>query len=336
MTKNRNLKSTLIAATAALSLGLVVCIVLAVRTGATSVTYHEMLSAVISGKSTAASSIIFDIRFPRVLLAAVVGAILASGGASLQGLLGNPLAEPYTVGVSSGCVLGASLAFAFGWDQSLGPWIIPFAAFVTGLAAVAIVFVMSRRSQKMDVNTFLLSGIIVGAFFWSVTIFVLTASSDDLARIFRWFVGSFETDAPWDYFWRVLKIAVVMIGGLLYFARDLNAFAMGEESARQLGVEPERLKGWIIGLVALGTAASVAAAGVIGFVGLIVPHAMRRVFGSDHRLLIVSSALSGACLLVLADALARGLAPPREIPVGVITAVIGAPVFLIIMSRGRR
>lgn len=131
------------------------------------------------------------------------------------------------------------------------------------------------------------------------------------------------------------RVALVTLAGLLWFARDLNAYALGEEPARHLGVDPEKLKAWVIGLVTLGTAACVSAAGVIGFVGLIVPHGMRRLFGADHRLLLVTSMLAGACLMVLADALARGLVPPREIPVGVITAALGAPVFLYILSRGR-
>ncbi len=326
-----------------LLVALFVCIAIALRVGAVGIGYGEILREigqslwnVLTRHHDDSTSIIFDLRLPRILLAAFTGAVLAAGGAALQGLLGNPLAEPYTVGVSSGCVLGASMAVVLGWDSSGAGWIIPLCAFGTGVVAVALVFAFARRAGRVDVNTFLLSGIIVGALFWAITTFLLTARTDDLGRVFIWFAGSFETPSPWGYLAMVDRAAVVTLGGLYWFSRDLNAYALGEETARQLGVEPERLKAWVIGLVTFGTAVTVASAGVIGFVGLLVPHAMRRVLGADHRMLLVTSALGGACLLVLADALARGLAPPREIPVGVITAAVGAPVFLYILTRGSR
>jgi len=322
-----------------LGAALLLSAVIALWTGAVGLSPGQVLSEIrahLFGDVTGAgASIIWDIRLPRVLLAAVVGAVLAAGGAALQGLLGNPLAEPYTVGVSSGCVLGASLAVALGMDGFAGGWGVPLMAFATGLGAVALVFSLSRRSGRLDVNTFLLSGIIVGSLFWAVTTFLLTLAREDIARIFMWLVGSFSVAYPWGYLAMADRVALVTLAGLLWFARDLNAYALGEEPARHLGVDPEKLKAWVIGLVTLGTAACVSAAGVIGFVGLIVPHGMRRLFGADHRLLLVTSMLAGACLMVLADALARGLAPPREIPVGVITAALGAPVFLYILSRGR-
>ncbi|MGQ9808276.1 MAG: FecCD family ABC transporter permease [Armatimonadota bacterium] len=317
---------------------LVACFFAALWTGAVGVGPMEALGQVashLSGEAGPETSIIWDLRLPRILLAAVVGAVLAAGGAALQGLLGNPLAEPYTAGVSSGCVLGASLAVILGLDSVAGGWPVPAAAFLTGLAAVALVLALARRSGKLDVNTFLLAGIIVGAFFWAVTTFVLSLAREDIARIFMWLAGSFAAPYPWDYLKMASVIGLLCLAGLFWNARDLNAFALGEDQARSLGVEPERLKAMVILLTTLGTAACVSAAGVIGFAGLIVPHGMRRVFGPDHRPLLVSSALCGACLLVLADALARGLAPPREVPVGVITSIIGAPVFLWILSRGR-
>ena len=327
-------------AAAVLLLGplLAVCLVAALCAGAVDITPARIVREIsqhVSGGAALPSSIIWDLRLPRVLLAAVVGAVLAAAGAALQGLLGNPLAEPYTIGVSSGCVLGASLAVTAGLDAVGGGWAVPAAAFGTGIASVALVFAFSRRAGRLDVNTFLLAGIIVGAFFWAVTTFALYASQKDLARIFMWLIGRFSTPYPWEYLARAARVGALMLAGVLWFARDLNAYALGEEPARQIGVEPERLKTWIVGLVTLGTAACVSVAGVIGFVGLIVPHGMRRLFGADHRVLMVSSALAGACLMVLADALARAVAPPSEIPVGVITSVLGAPIFLLILSRGR-
>lgn len=315
---------------------LVCCVLAGVYMGAIGMPSGEILPDIwshLAGSADPGASVIWDLRLPRVLLAAVIGAMLAAGGAALQGLLGNPLAEPYTVGVSSGCVLGASVAMSRGLDAVQNGWLIPLCAFATGVVSVALVLAIARRAGRLDVNTFLLSGIIVGSLFWAITTFILSAAHEDIARIFLWLVGSLSSPDPWMYLGICWKIALAALAGLLWFARDLNAFALGEEQARNLGVEPERLKVWVIGLVTLGTAACVAAAGVIGFVGLIVPHGMRRLFGADQRVLLVSSALAGACLLVLADAAARSIAPPKEIPIGVITAAIGAPVFLTILAR---
>lgn len=328
-----------------LTLLLVACIVFALKVGAVDITLDDVFREITSrlrGAPGPSADVLWNLRIPRVLLAAVVGAVLAAGGAALQGLLGNPLAEPYTAGVSSGCLLGASLAIVFpavffpGFEGQVPGWGPPAAAFVTGVLAVSLVLFLARRAGRLDVSSFLLAGIIVGSFFWAVTTFLLTATNQDLARVLRWLVGSLASPYPWDYLAICSQFGLVTLVGLFWFARDLNAFAMGEESARTLGVEPERLKLAVIGLVTLGTAACVSAAGVIGFVGLIVPHGVRKLVGYDHRLLIPASALGGACLLVLADALARGLVPPREIPIGVITSAIGAPVFLFILTRGRK
>lgn len=320
--------------TAVVALGalLAVCCLISVTVGAIHIPPSQILDD-IGEHFRYGESIIWELRLPRVLLAAIVGAVLAAGGVSLQALLGNPLAEPYTVGVSSGCVLGASAAVAAGLEASLGGWAVTAASFASGLAGVWLVMWLSRNSGKLDVNSFLLAGIIAGSFYWAITTFLLIAMQQELSRVFVWLVGSFSTPYPWSYLWLVLQIGVVTLAGLWVFARDLNAYCLGEEPARHLGVEPEKLKLWVIGLVTLGTAACVSAAGVIGFAGLIVPHAMRKVFGNDTRVLLVSSALGGACLLVLADAAARGLMPPREIPIGVITSVVGAPLFLTVLMR---
>mgnify|MGYP005839936679 CR=1 FL=1 len=328
-----------------LSVLLLVCILFALKVGAVDITPDDIfreLASRMRGTPGPSADVLWSLRIPRVLLAAVVGAVLAAGGAALQGLLGNPLAEPYTAGVSSGCLLGVSLAIVFpafffpGFKGQVPGWGPMAAAFVTGLIAVSLVLLLARRTGKLDVSSFLLAGIIVGSFFWAVTTFLLTATNQDLARILRWLIGSLATPYPWDHLVICSWFALVTLAGLLWFSRDLNAFAMGEDSARTLGVEPERLKLAVIGFVTLGTAACVSVAGVIGFVGLIVPHGVRKLVGYDHRLLIPASALGGACLLVLADALARGLVPPREIPIGVITSAIGAPVFLFILTRGKK
>lgn len=338
MSAHSGVGSILLRSLLLLSAVLALCLTIGLWVGAVGMTPSEILTEItsrITGRAQIGASIIWDLRLPRILLAAVVGAMLAAGGAALQGLLGNPLAEPYTVGVSSGCVLGASMAVTLGLEGVAGGWGVPLFGFATGLAAVALVFIFARRAGRLDVNTFLLAGIIVGSLFWAVTTFALSLAREDLARIFSWLIGSFSTPYPWSYLSMAAVTCGVSVAGLYRYARDLNAYALGEEAALHLGVEPERLKLWVVCLVTLGTAACVSAAGVIGFVGLIVPHGVRRFTGHDHRALIVASALAGACLLVLADALARGLVPPREIPIGVITAAIGAPVFLLILYRNR-
>jgi len=282
-----------------------------------------------------AELILWDLRFPRVLLAAMVGMLLALAGAALQGLLLNPLADPYTVGVSSGAALGASVAVVFGLTPLFWGLGVPAVAFVTAIGAMLLVYSLARFRGRLATHSFLLAGVVVGSFLWAMLTFVMTLAGQDLSVIIYWLLGSFSAPDPWGYVRIVTPFTVFALVGLYAFARDLNVFALGEETAERLGVSPEGLKNAIIGITSLATAAAVSVSGIIGFVGLVTPHIARRVFGPDHRILLPTAALMGAILMVAADTAARNVIGSVELPVGVITALLGAPFFCYLLKRGR-
>lgn len=277
--------------------------------------------------------IVWQLHVPRVLLAAIVGMSLAVAGAALQGLLLNPLADPYMIGVSSGAAVGAGIGVILGvqgWMMGFG---IPVLAFAFALMAVSVVYGLAMKAGKVSVLSFLLAGVVVGAFMWAVLTFLMTFASENLETIVFWTMGSFAGSDPWGRVLVVLPFAVVGSFVLYAYARDLNLFALGEESARHLGIETESLKRRLIAATALLTAAAVSVSGTIGFVGLMVPHITRRMVGPDHRILLPCSALLGALLMIAADTVARTALAPGEIPVGIITALLGAPFFLYLLRR---
>ncbi|MCX6344618.1 MAG: iron ABC transporter permease [Armatimonadetes bacterium] len=284
--------------------------------------------------------IIWGIRVPRAALALIVGALLAMAGAALQGLLLNPLADPYTVGVSSGAALGAGIATVvvakLGLGGLAGGYVTSAVAFGFAIGAMFIVFSLARSAGRVSVHSFLLAGIVVGSFLWALLSFVLALTAGDpaqaQAKIISWLMGSFDAADPWMAVKVAGPFAVFGLVALFAFARDLNVFAMGEETARHLGIETENLKVIIIVVASLITAAAVSVSGIIGFVGLVVPHICRKLFGPDHRLLIPTSALAGATLTVLADLVSRVVLPPSGMPVGVVTAMLGAPFFLYLLK----
>lgn len=280
------------------------------------------------------SVIIWQLRLPRMVLAGLVGILLSVAGVTLQGLLRNDLADPYTIGVSSGAAVGASAAVLAGWEAKWHGFGVPAAGFICALAATALVLMVSRRGGTLRVSVFLLAGIVVGSFMWSVVTLLLTLAGADVGRVLFWLMGSFA-DAEWTRVRLLLPFTLAGVLGLRAMAYGLNAFALGEESAAHLGFDVERLKRWAIVLSAMCTAAAVSVSGIIGFVGLVVPHIARRLFGADHRQLYLSTALLGALLMVWADTLARSIARPAEIPVGVITALLGAPFFITLLRRER-
>jgi iron complex transport system permease protein len=277
--------------------------------------------------------IVWPLRVPRVLLAALVGAALSVAGVALQGLLGNPLADPYVIGVSSGAAVGAAAALLFGVAGLLGGLGLPLCAFGVALLTMLVVFALSRSGGRVQTTGFLLSGIVAGSFLWSVvTLFLALAGPDLQPRILDYLMGRF-TEADWR---KVGLLAPFALGGGAVFwacGRGLDAFSFGEETARSLGVEVERFKAGVLALSALVTAASVAVSGIIGFVGLVVPHAARALVGPPHRGVLPVAALLGASLTVLADLAARTLRPGQELPVGVVTALIGAPFFFVLLRR---
>jgi len=285
-------------------------------------------------------TIVWDIRFPRALRALLVGAILAMSGAALQGLLLNPLADPYTVGVSSGAALGAGIAMLLGLEAVAWGYGVPLVAFVFAMAAMSLVYFLARSAGRVSIHSFLLAGVVVGSFLWALLSFVLALASGNPAQvqsqIVIWLLGSFDRGDSWAMVRLCAPFAILGVGVLTAFARDLNVFAMGEESARSLGIETETFKIVIIVIASLITSAAVAVSGIIGFVGLVVPHTCRKLFGADHRVLIPASALAGGSLTLFADLVSRAILPPSGLPVGVVTAMLGAPFFLYLLKCSQK
>jgi iron complex transport system permease protein len=281
-----------------------------------------------------AESLLWEIRFPRVALAVVVGASLGCAGAALQGMIRNPLAEPGIVGVSSGAALGGALQIVVG-AAFLGVFTLPLAAFVGGLAAVLLVYVSARSAGRIEVVTLVLTGIAVNAFVGAAIGLLMFLSTDaELRGITFWTLGSLA-QATWQKVGIVLPFAVVGVAATLARAGELDLLALGEAPARHLGVDVRRLHLRILVIVAVLTAAAVAVSGQVLFVGLVVPHLVRMVVGPGHRVLVPASALLGAVVLVGADLVARTIAAPAELPLGVLTALLGAPWFLWLLRRTR-
>jgi len=281
--------------------------------------------------------IVLLVRLPRVLAAALVGVALASSGSVLQGLLRNPIADPFIIGISAGASLGASIAMVTGIGASLLGilYSVPIAAFVSALGTVFLIYSLSRVGGSVSMLTLLLIGVAITSLFSALVYLIMLISNAQAQGILYWMFGSL-TLAGWNYVYMAFPFIIVGLGVILYFARDLNPIALGEEQAFHLGVDTEMLKKILLACVALVTAAAVSISGIIGFIGLIIPHIMRLLVGPDHRMLIPSSALAGAIVLILCDTLARTLISPSEVPVGVITAILGCPFFIYLLLRSRR
>ncbi len=276
---------------------------------------------------------LWQIRFPRVAMSLLVGAALALGGAIMQAIFGNPLAEPGVVGVSSGAALGAAVAIAFGATGLLGP---TTAAFVTGVACTALVYLAARSGGRTEVVTLLLTGIAVQAFASAGMAYAVFAS-DQAGReqIIFWQLGSLN-GSSWQEAGIVAALVGVGGGAALCFSRQYDLLALGERTAGHLGVRVEWLRGFSVLIVAVLTAGAVTFTGVIGFVGLIVPHLMRLLLGPSHKALLPASVLGGAVLVALADTLARTLVTSADLPIGMLTSLIGGPFFFYLIRRSRR
>jgi iron complex transport system permease protein len=274
--------------------------------------------------------IILKIRLPRIILAGLVGFALSLGGVVFQAILRNPLADPFILGVSSGSAFGAVLGIIFGFGFGLG---IPVMAFLGALFTIWMVMTLGARQMGMESSTILLTGVIINAFFTAIIMFFISTSSDSrLHTMLFWLYGDLSQS---QYGQLALIAPIVIIAALFLFglAKDLNILTSGEENALQLGVEVERTKKLGLLIVSLIMGLIVAFSGLIGFVGLIVPHLSRMAFGSDHRQLIPVASLGGAIFLIAADTLARTVISPSELPVGVITAFMGAPFFIILLKK---
>ncbi|WP_327235433.1 iron ABC transporter permease [Streptomyces sp. NBC_01317] len=280
-------------------------------------------------------SVLWNVRFPRIVLALLVGASLGCAGALMQGVFGNPLAEPGVIGISSGAAVGAVGCISLGLDF-LGTWTVPVAAFVAGLATVLLVYALSRSDGRSEVVTLILTGIAVNAFAGAlIGLFIFFADTAAINQITFWQLGSLA-QATWPKVLAVLPCAVIGLAAAPSYARKLDLLALGERPARHLGVDVERLRMVLVLVIALLTAAAVSVSGIIGFVGLVVPHLLRMAAGPGHRFLIGGSALGGAVVLLAGDLTARTVAEPAELPLGVLTALFGSPFFFWLLRRTRR
>jgi iron complex transport system permease protein len=289
-----------------------------------------------AGPDAGQLAILWSIRFPRVVLGALVGALLASAGAAYQGVFRNPLADPYLLGAGAGAVLGATLAIVLSRDSPLVPsGLIPVAAFAGAAAAVAAAYGLgSSLGDRRTPTTLILAGVVIATFLTAVQTFVQQSQSDSLRQVYSWILGRLVV-AGWDSVATTIPYAAVGIGVIVAHRRLLDALAVGEEEVTSLGVSPRRVRLAVVAAATLCTGAAVAAAGAIGFVGIIVPHTVRLLLGTSYRVVLPMSALLGAAFLVLADTAARTIAAPAEVPIGVITAMVGAPFFLVVMRSSR-
>jgi iron complex transport system permease protein len=284
----------------------------------------------------AQESIVWELRLPRVLGAAFVGAALAAAGVLFQGLLRNPMADPYLLGTSGGAALAATIALLLPLSAGvLGFTFVPGAAFIGALTAVLLVYQIARVGARTPITTLLLSGFAVSSMMAAAMSFLMLLNQNTLARVVLWTMGGISA-SNWDAL--VIVAGMILLGFIAAFglASDLNAFLLGEEQAAALGVVVERQKFFALVVGALLTGTAVAISGLVGFVGLIVPHVVRLLCGPDHRLLLPASFLGGALFLVVADLIARTVLAPSELPLGVVTAIIGSPFFIYLLRRSKR
>ncbi len=286
--------------------------------------------------SEAASAIVWDLRVPRALLALTVGAGLAGSGTVFQGLLRNPLADPLIIGVSAGAAFGATLAITAGLGAgALGMVTIPLFAFAGAVGAMALVYGLARRGSDAPVEDLILAGIAVSAFLAAVVSWMQISGGESLQRVLFWLMGGLS-GRSWPHLAMAAPIVAAGICLAWLFGRDLNLLMLGDESARSMGVSVATARLLLVGAGGMMAAAAVASAGLIGFVGLIVPHLMRLVVGPENRRLLLASVLGGAILLLVADLAARSAPGGAELPVGILTAALGAPFFVVVLLRERR
>jgi iron complex transport system permease protein len=325
---------------------LVVCVVVAAAVGTVYVPFGDVVKMCWNKLSpfnitptwrSVDETIILQVRLPRVIGAALVGAALATAGVLFQGLLRNPMADPYIIGTSAGAALGATVAMLLPLSMAfLGFGMVPVLAFAGALATVFLVYYLARVGGKTPVVSMLLAGFVVSAMLTALMFLIITMSDKlypKVHSVYAFLMGGISVSG-WG---QVAVIAPIIVVGIVLarlWAFRLNAFALGEEGAAHVGIDVERTKATFLALGSVLTAAAVSISGLIGFVGLVIPHALRLVLGPDHRILIPASALAGAAFLVIADMLARTLPSSGEMPVGIITALIGAPVFIYLLRRG--
>lgn len=301
--------------------------------GSAGIPFKKIIPLILEGRGTTEYSIIFDIRLPRIILGLAVGSALSIAGVVLQGMFRNPLVEPYTLGISGGAALGVCLNIVLGLNRMGGILSIPASGFLGAIIVIMIVYSLSTRRGILRIQGLLLTGVMISFISSSLIMLIMAVSrTEDLHGIIFWIMGSLEE--PNLALIRIIVLISILGLFISYlFATKLNALALGEEEALHLGVNVEKTKRWLFILASLLTGCAVSVAGVIGFVGLVVPHFMRMFVGGDHRILLITSALAGGAFLVLCDTLARTIISPLELPVGVITGIIGGAIFVYFLSK---
>lgn len=281
------------------------------------------------------NSIVLEIRMPRIVIASLVGGSLAVAGTAMQGIFRNPMASPYILGLSSGAAFGASLAIVLGFSVVSGSFAIPAMAFIFCFITLFIVYGISATKMGVPVTTLLLAGIAVGSLFTALVSLMKFFSGDNLSSVVYWMMGGLA-DSNWSQVFVTLPLVVLGSAALMFYSKELNLMMVGEEHATNLGVNVKRSRLMILVLSSLVTAAAVSVSGIIGFVGLIIPHTLRIILGPDNRILMPASIIGGAAFMIGMDTIARTIISPSELPVGIITAIIGAPFFLWLLRARKR
>lgn len=309
--------------------------ILSLSIGSSGVSFKRIIPLMFEGKGTTEYTILFDVRLSRIILGFAVGGALSLAGVILQGMFRNPLVEPYTLGISGGAALGVCLNIVFRLHQTFGIFTLPLFGFLGANLVILLVYSLSIRRGILRIQGLLLTGVMISFIASSLIMLMMAVSRvEDLHGIVFWIMGSLEEPN-----WFLIKLVVfVSILGLIIsyvFCVDLNAFSLGEEEALHLGINIERTKRLLFIIASLLTGCSVSVAGIIGFVGLVVPHFVRMLVGGDHRILLISSFLCGAGFLIFCDTLARTIISPMELPVGVITGILGGSLFVYALAKGQ-
>ncbi|MBK6648104.1 MAG: iron ABC transporter permease [Anaerolineales bacterium] len=312
---------------------LALALLLSLAIGSVFIPLKEIFAALQGNGTALTENILWKIRLPRTVLIALTGMALGGSGAAYQGLFRNPLADPYLIGIAAGAGLGAVVSMTVQWSYSFwGLMAIPFSAFIGALFTVTFVYFLARVGQTAPVTNLILAGVAVSSFATSLMSFIMLRSDGELRRAMSWLMGG-AIQLSWTSVLAMLPYLVIGLGTLTLHGHALNLLQFGDEQAQQLGLNVQRTKRVILVTSSLATAAAVSFAGIIGFVGLVVPHIMRLWFGGDYRRLIPLSILGGATTLLVSDVIARVALAPQELPVGIVTALAGAPFFLWILRR---
>ncbi|MGA7195220.1 MAG: iron ABC transporter permease, partial [Anaerolineales bacterium] len=303
-------------------LALGIALILSLAIGSVFISPAQLWDTLIGHGTQVSNAILWDIRLPRTVLIALTGMALGGSGAAYQGLFRNPLADPYLIGVASGAGLGAVVAMSIQWPYSFwGLMAIPMAAFAAGLLTIFIVYSLARVGKTIPTTNLILAGVAFSSFATSLTSFLMLRSNNDIRRALGWLLGG-ATQSGWTAVLAILPYLIIGLGILTFSGHALNLLQFGDDQAQQLGLNVTRTKTILLIAASLATAAAVAFSGIIGFIGLIVPHVMRMWFGADYRRLIRLSIIGGAAALILSDVVARVVIAPQEIPVGIVTALV--------------